>query len=84
MRLVGVDPYLEEQADRILAEDRKNQAAEGNSENDYLTEGQIESRRQREVYNKNGFPEGQLYNGLFRRAYNPMIGKRGAKPSSDD
>lgn len=84
MRLIGVDPYLEEQADRILAEDRKSQNLKDKSETDYLTEGQMESRRQREVYNKNGFPEGQLYNGLFRRAYNPMIGKRGAKPSSDD
>lgn len=84
MRLMGVDPYLEEQADKILADDRKRRGAKAASEDNYLTDGQMESRRQREVYNKNGVPESSLYNGLFRRAYNPLIGKRGAKPSSDD
>lgn len=82
MRLVGVDPYLEEQADRILAEDRKRSAKE--DDGDYLTDGQMDSRRQREVYNKNGVPESHLYNGLFRRAYNPLIGKRGRSPSQDE
>lgn len=83
MRLIGVDPYLEEQADRILAEDRARRGA-ASKEDGYLTDGQMDSRRQREVYNKNGVPESSLYSGLFRRAYNPLIGKRGAKPSSDE
>lgn len=82
MRMAGVDPYLEEQADKILAEDRKKNPE--NSDNDYLTDGQMESRRQREIYNKNGFPESHLYSGLFRRAYNPLIGKRGRSPSQDE
>lgn len=84
MRLMGVDPYLEEQADRILAEDRKRRGAKAVAEDGCLTDGQMDSRRQREVYNKNGVPEASLYNGLFRRAYNPLIGKRGEKSSSED
>ena len=81
MRECGVDPYLEEQADRILAEDRKRRKA--GAEDDYLSPGQLESRQYREVYNKNGVPESHLYNGIFRRAYNPMMNKKGARPSDE-
>lgn len=84
MRNMGVDPFLEEQGDRILAEDRKRRGVEAKNEDGYLTPGQLESRRYREVYNKNGFPESHLYSGLFRRVYNPMINKRSTKPVTDD
>lgn len=79
MRFSGVDPYLEEEADLILAEDRRR-LGRSNESVDWLSPGQLERRREREVYNKNGVPESHLYEGLFKRAYNPNFGKRKATP----
>lgn len=83
MRTMGPDPYLEELADKILADDRRSRGRRKKSEETYLTPGQLGRRKFREVYNKNGFPEPHLYSGLFRRAYDPRVNKRKANPSDD-
>lgn len=71
----GVDEKLEEAADLILAAYRKN-IKKHSDKKDYFTTAQLDYRRAREIYNKNGFPEAGLYQGLFKRCYNPLIRSR--------
>lgn len=67
-----MDYSLEEKADELLAQRRR----EGHPDDDYLvlSPGQMDRRRSREIYNRNGFPEAHLFNGLYRRVHNPLIG----------
>lgn len=78
----GTDLILEEEADRILAKGREG-ITKLSEKKDYLSPGQLERRRWREVYNKNGFPEPHLFSGQFNRAYNPLLNKKkGQNPDS--
>lgn len=83
-KLCGYDPILEEQANEILAQDRRSQGRSKRDRVDYLTDGQMYRRRRREIYNKNGYPESHLYNGLFKRAYNPSMNKKRGATSSEE
>lgn len=78
----GVDYSLEEEADELLAQCRR----EGHPEDDYLvlSPGQMDRRRSREIYNRNGFPESHLFSGLYRRVHNPLIGTKPTVVSAYD
>lgn len=71
---VGFDLDVEEQATRLLMEDRK--LTGGWHHSDWLTDWQLKLRQDREVYNRNGFPDPNIREGRLFRAYNPLIGTR--------
>lgn len=71
----GIDFTLEEAANMILAEGRKG-VTKLSDKKDYLTEEQLVLRQQREVYNSNGVPDKGIVCGLYRRTYNPNMGRR--------
>lgn len=71
----GVYAALEDQADAILREGRKGVTALSEKK-DFLTDEQLALRQKREVYNSNGFPDPSICQGLYRRAYNPLEGRR--------
>jgi hypothetical protein len=68
----GVDYTIEEDADRLLADDRRRNGVQ----DDYLSKDQMNLRRQKEIYNVNGVSEEMMYSGLFRREHNPLFGHR--------
>lgn len=72
----GIDWDLEEEADRILADYRRENPIISEEEYLVLSKGQMERRAQKEILNKQSYPEAHLYSGLYRRAYNPHMGKR--------
>lgn len=73
----GVDYDLEEYADELLAEyRRKRPRREDDDPYEVLSPGQIDRRHSREIYNKNGVPEVELYSGIYRRADNPLMRDR--------
>jgi hypothetical protein len=74
----GVDFSLEEQADHLLADGRRG-ANRASDTRDWLTKEQLTLRRQKEVYNSNGIPDGRLVCGIYRRAFNPTLGCRPTK-----
>lgn len=79
----GTNLELEEMADRILADGRAG-VTKLSEKQDYLSTGQLDRRRQREIYNRNGFPEPHLFSGMFNRAYNPVMADRLRSGHSDD
>lgn len=79
----GVAWDLEEEADRILADYRRKHPVLSEEEYLVLSKGQMERRSQKEILNKQSFPEAHLYSGLYRRAYNPNIGKRPRSGTTD-
>lgn len=73
----GIDWELEEEATRILKQDRKDRGVTKQSEKrDWLTPVQLEHRLSKEIYTSVGVPDKGLFQGIYRRAYNPNIGKR--------
>lgn len=73
----GVDWNLEEYADEMLAQARREvPRSQDDDPYEVLSVGQLDRRRSREIYNRNGFPEPHLYSGLYRRAYNPVMADR--------
>lgn len=79
----GVDFALEEEADRLLAENRKSISVIS-EKRDYLTKDQLQLRAQREITNQTGVCDESIVRGLFRKAYNPNFGKRPDGRASDD
>lgn len=77
----GIHPSLEEQANALLSESRKG-ITNHSEKQDFLSEEQLIMRYGREVYNENGFPDKSIISGLYRRAYNPNMGKRPSKLST--
>lgn len=75
-RTYGMDWDLEEEADRILADYRRKNPIISEEEYLVLSKGQMERRSQKEILNKQSYPEAHLYSGIYRRAYNPHMGKR--------
>lgn len=71
----GIDWEIEEQANEILARGRDG-VTKHSQKKDYLSPSQLLRRRQREVQTEQGYPEKSLYQGMFRRAYNPLIGQK--------
>lgn len=67
----GVDWQKEGLADWMLAESRKGITKHSELRH-VLSLSQLELRRSREVYPAQGFPEKNIYSGLYRRAYNPQ------------
>ncbi|QIG58372.1 hypothetical protein SEA_SKOG_220 [Gordonia phage Skog] len=80
---MGVDFDLETLADEFLRESRQGLTRLADKQ-DYLTAEQLDLRRGREVYNSNGVPDVHISSGLYRRAYNPLAGKRPTRNSYDD
>lgn len=82
----GIDEHLEDLTEGLLVEWRRNLPPEKRTaeKRRTLLATQIEYRRTREVYNKNGFPEASLYSGSFSRAYNPNSRKRGWGKTRED
>lgn len=68
----GVDHNVEEQTDEYLKEHKE-------TERDWLTKEQLALRIAKEVYPENGVPDGRFMAGLYRRAYNPLMGQRPSK-----
>jgi hypothetical protein len=64
---------LEIVAYEILAEDRRNGSKRIVDQQFWLSEEQFSLRYKHEVYNKNGVAEASLYQGMYRRAYNPLM-----------
>lgn len=79
--IVGIHHSLEEQANQILAESRRG-ITNHSEKQDYLSEEQLQMRLSREVYNENGVPDKSIVSGLYRRTYNPNMGKRPSKLAS--
>lgn len=79
--LVGVYAPHEEEANRLLIASRQG-VTNHSEKQDWLSTEQEAMRRGREVYNENGFPDKSIRSGYYRRAYNPMIGKRPTKSST--
>lgn len=79
----GIAWDLEEEADRILADYRRKHPILSQEEYLVLSKGQMDRRSQKEILNKQSFPEAHLYSGLYRRAYNPNIGKRPRSGTTD-
>ncbi len=79
----GVDWKLEEDADRLLADGRRNDPV---SKTDYLSKEQLALRRSKEVLNGNGVPDASLFSGMYRRCFNPLFGQRskGEKNSGEE
>jgi len=84
----GVDYTLEERADALLAQSRREHPrSQDEDPYEVLSPGQMDRRRSREIYNKNGFPEPHLFAGLYRRAHNPKMfdrPPRGTELTEDD
>lgn len=72
----GTDWELEEEADRILADYRREHPIISEEEYLVLSKGQMDRRSQKEILNKHSYPEAHLYSGLYKRVYNPNFGKR--------
>lgn len=76
----GVDWSLEQEADALLAESRQGVTAL-KDKRDYLTPDQLVNRAKHEILNQNGFCDESLMSGLYRRAFNPLSGKRPTRHS---
>lgn len=74
----GFDWNLEEIADHILAKGRRG-VFKHSELRDHLSNSQLDLRRSREVYPTQGFPEKNIFNGMYKRAYNPLT--RGTRTS---
>ena len=75
-KMYGTDWDLEEEADRILADYRRENPIISEEEYLVLSKGQMDRRSQKEILNKHSYPEAHLYSGLYKRVYNPNFGKR--------
>ena len=82
-RSCGTSWELEEEADRLLANYRREHPIISEEEYLVLSKGQMDRRSQKEILNKQSHPEAYLYSGLYRRAYNPNIGKRPRSGTTD-
>ncbi len=80
----GVDYTLEEAADQMLAESRRG-VTSMSAKTDYLSKEQLALRQSKEVMNRQGVSESAFMSGMYRRAFNPLFGKRpkGNKTSDD-
>lgn len=66
----GEDWEKEDVANHILAVSRRG-ITKHSDLREVLSVSQLDLRRGREVYTTQGFPEKYLFQGLYRRAYNP-------------
>jgi hypothetical protein len=79
----GEDFSVEEEANRWLARSREGITALS-EKRDWLSYDQLQLRRSREVFNRNGIADEELVSGLFRRAYNPMANSRPSRRGHQD
>ena len=79
----GVDWEKEAAADWILARGRDGVTKHSEKKN-YLSPSQLERRKEKEVLLPSGTPDRDLRPGLFKRAYNPTIGKKPHYQSEDN
>lgn len=81
----GIFPTVEAEANEWLRKGREG-VTKLSDKKDYLTEDQMELRNDREIPNGHGYPEAAIRSGLYKRAYNPLAGKRPTRSGrhSDD
>mgnify|MGYP003432358083 CR=1 FL=1 len=79
----GEDFSVEEEANRWLARSREV-ITRLCVKRDGLSYAQLQLRRSREVFNRNGIADEELMSGLFRRAYNPMSNSRPSRRGHQD
>lgn len=79
----GIDYELEELADNLLAQSRRDDP-KGDEGYEFLSAGQLDRRRSREIYNQNGIPEPHLFSGLYRRADNPALRERSRRGKAEE
>lgn len=79
----GVDYSIEDETEKLLAEDRREMRATRLSP-DYLTFDQLLLRRNREIVGPFGAPDRALTKGMYRRSFNPNMGKRPTKLKQGD
>lgn len=78
----GPDWALEEEADRWLAEARRE--LNDPEDRDYFTKDQLNLRSSREITNSSGVCDEALVRGLFKRSYNPNFGQRPKKVRKEE
>lgn len=78
----GIDLALEDQANTLLREHRKSLAL--SEKNEILTWDQMKLRWSREVYSLTGILDANFVPGLYKRAYNPLLGNRPKRPEHPD
>ncbi len=79
----GIDWEKEDAANQILRESRKG-VTKLSDKKFWLTEEQLALRQSREVYNQFGVPDARLVSGLYRRAHNPLAGRRPTRSRTSD
>jgi len=72
----GIEWGMEDEADRLLNDDRRQRTAAGNPRSDWLSRDQLLMRQNREIGNELGVCDPSLRQGMFRRVYNPCLGQR--------
>ena len=80
----GIDYELEELADQLLAQAKRDRIFPEEDPYDVLSPGQLDRRKSREIFNGRGVPEAHLFSGLYRRAYNPKIQDRPPKAMHEE
>lgn len=78
----GTNYAVEDEADRLLAAGRRS--SESVDKTDYLSPEQLALRKSKEVLNHHGVPDGRLFTGMYRRAFNPESGQRPVRLRSHD
>lgn len=81
--LSGVNYSVEDEADRLLAAGRRGTTRLADK-TDYLSPEQLALRKSKEVLNHHGVPDGRLFSGMYRRAFNPDAGQRPVRLRSHD
>lgn len=67
----GIHQQLEDAATALIKESLEGVTSMA-AKSDILTPWKEQDRKSREVYNKEGAPDGALRRGMFHRAYNPQ------------
>lgn len=81
--MTGENAALEDEAALWLAKSRVGVTALS-EKRDYLTKDQLLLRYQKEVFNGTGVSDESLMSGMYRRAYNPLSGRRPRGTRNDE
>lgn len=79
----GIHPVVEAEANEWLRRSREG-VTKLSEKKDFLTEEQLALRGDREIPNGHGYPEEHLFSGMYKRAYNPLAGKRPSRARAHD
>lgn len=76
----GIHQQLEDAATALIKESLEG-VTSMSAKSDILTPWKEQDRKSREVYNKEGAPDGALRRGMFHRAYNPQYRHLNSAPN---